>query len=150
MEPSKTSTSEETPNYEEARPIDQSGWIGTFPRTVRVILGVEAASFLLAATVHAGVLVRGYEHHEAMLAESVIGAVLLGGLVITWVRPRSMFTVAAGVQVFALSGTLVGIWTMIVGVGPRTVPDVVYHVAIVLVLVSGVRLAWRARGTESV
>lgn len=150
MEPSKTGTSERTSNHGGVRPNDQARWIGTLPtkRTIRVVLGVEATSFLIAATVHAGILVHGYEHHEAMIAESVIGAVLLGGLLMTWVRPRLMFSVAAGVQAFALLGTLVGIWTIIVGIGPQTIPDIVYHVAIVLVLIVGIWLAWRARGTE--
>lgn len=118
-------------------------------RTLRALLGGEAASFFLAAVIHAGVFVRGYEHREAMLAESVIGAVLLVGLVMTWVRPRSTFSIGAIVQAFALLGTLVGIWTMIVGVGPRTVPDVVYHAVIVVVLIVGLVSAWRARGTET-
>ncbi|WP_247002412.1 hypothetical protein [Halosolutus gelatinilyticus] len=116
---------------------------------MRVLLGVEAASFLLAAAIHAGVLVGGYEHSEAMIAESVIGTVLLVGLTTTWLRPRSMFTAAAGVQTFALLGTLVGLWTMVVGVGPRTVPDAVYHVIIVIVLAAGIRTAWRNRGTDA-
>lgn len=150
MESSKTEPSESPSNHGEARPNVQARLTETFPRTIRTLLGVEAASFLLAATVHAGGLISGYEHQEAMIAESVIGAVLLGGLVMTWVRPRSMSSVAAGVQAFALLGTLVGIWTIIVGIGPRTIPDIVYHVAIVLVLIIGIWVAWRARGTESV
>ncbi|QLG63932.1 hypothetical protein HUG12_00140 [Halorarum salinum] len=109
------------------------------------MLVVEAASFLLAAAIHAGALVDGYRHGEAMVAETVIGSVLLVGLVTTRVRPRWTFSAAVIVQAFALLGTLVGIWTMIVGVGPRTVPDVVYHAAIVLVLVAGIGLAWRTR-----
>ncbi|QLG29536.1 hypothetical protein HUG10_15560 [Halorarum halophilum] len=116
---------------------------------VRALLGVEAASFFLAAAVHAGALVDGYAHYEARIAETVIGAVLLVGLVTTWVRQRSTFTAATAVQAFALLGTLVGLWTMFVGVGPRTVPDVVYHVVIVLVLLAGIGVAWRARGAES-
>ncbi|WP_206539064.1 hypothetical protein [Natrinema salifodinae] len=150
MEPSKSGTSKRTSNHGGAGPSDQARWTETLPRTIRVLLGVETVSFFLAATVHAGVLVRGYEHSEALIAESVLGAVLLGGLLMTWVRPRSMVTVAAGVQGFALLGTLIGIWTIIVGVGPRTVPDIVYHVAIALVLVVGLWVAWRARGTEPV
>lgn len=118
-------------------------------RTLRALLGVEGASFLLAATIHAGIFVRGYEHREAMIAESVIGAVLLVGLVTTRIRPRSTFSIGAIVQAFALLGTLVGIWTMIVGVGPRTVPDVAYHAVIVVVLITGLAWAWRARGTET-
>lgn len=110
---------------------------------------MEAASFLLAAMIHAGVLVRGYEHYEAMLAEAVIGTVLLLGLVIIWVRPQATFTVALGVQAFALLGTLVGIWTVIVGIGPRTIPDIVYHTVVALVLVTGTGMAWRRRGSSS-
>lgn len=106
-------------------------------------------SFLLAAMVHAGVLVRGYGHNEAMLAEAVIGIVLLLGLVTTWVRPQTTFTVGLGVQAFALLGTLVGIWAIVVGVGPRTLPDVVYHAIIVVVLVVGIGLAWRGYVTGS-
>lgn len=115
-------------------------------QTMRALLGAEGISFLLAAAVHAGVLITGYEHREAMLAESVLGTVLLVGLAVTLVRPRSLFAVAAGVQAFALLGTLVGIWTIIVGIGPRTLPDVVYHVVIVVALVAGIVLAWRNRG----
>lgn len=114
-----------------------------------MLLGIEAASFLLAAAVHAGLLVGGYEHYEAMVAESVIGTVLLVGLATTWVRPRSAFTAAAGVQAFALLGTLVGLWTIVVGVGPRTVPDVVYHVVIVIVMAVGIHVAWQARGADA-
>ncbi len=151
MEASDAGTSENDKNRDEGRP-DRRFWSTsgiTAGRAVRVLLGVEAASFLLAAAIHAGVLVGGYEHSEAMIAESVIGTVLLVGLTTTWLRPRSMFTAAAGVQTFALLGTLVGLWTMVVGVGPRTVPDAVYHVIIVIVLAAGIRTAWRNRGTDA-
>lgn len=118
-------------------------------RTMRALLGVEGISFLLAGVVHAGILINGYEHQEAMIAESVIGAVLLVGLTMTWIRSRSMFSIAVVVQAFALFWTLVGVWTIIIGIGPRTVPDIVYHVVIVSVLVGGLGVAWRARSTES-
>ncbi len=41
-------------------------------------------------------------------------------------------------------GTLVGIFTIAIGIGPRTVADVVYHIVIVVVLVWGLVLALRA------
>ena len=44
----------------------------------------------------------------------------------------------------ALLGTLVGVFTIAIGVGPRTLPDIAYHVAIIAVLVGGLILAWRA------
>lgn len=148
VEPSDTGTSENATNRGGEPQHEQARRTGEIPpkRTVRALLGVKAASFLLAAAIHAGALVDGYRHDEAMIAETVIGTVLLVGLATTRVRPRSTFPVAVVVQAFALLGTLVGVWTMIVGVGPRTLPDVVYHVAIVVVLLVGIGVAWRARG----
>ena len=95
-------------------------------------------------------LISGYEHHEAMIAESVIGTVLIGGLMMTWLRSRSMLATAIIVQAFALLGTLVGIFTIIIGIGPRTVPDIAYHVSIVIVLAVGLGLARRGRRTETI
>ncbi|MGH7566469.1 MAG: hypothetical protein ACREK2_06540 [Gemmatimonadota bacterium] len=102
-------------------------------------------TFIVASLVHAGMLVEGYEHREARIAEAVIAAVLLVALVVSRIRPAR--TRAAGLvgQGFALLGTLVGLFTIVVGVGPRTVPDVIYHVLIVAVLVWGLAVARRAR-----
>ncbi|HEX7049058.1 MAG TPA: hypothetical protein VF188_02510 [Longimicrobiales bacterium] len=118
-------------------------------RTIRRFLLIQAVIFLAAALVHAGVLVRGYEHRAARIAESVIAAVLFLGLLASWLRPA--WTRAAGVvaQGFALLGTCVGLFTIAVGVGPRTVPDVAYHVAIIVVLAWGLGVAWRARALGS-
>jgi hypothetical protein len=45
--------------------------------------------------------------------------------------------------------TLVGVFVIIIGIGPRTVPDVVYHVTIVAVLIYGLVVAGRLpRGPE--
>lgn len=149
MEPSEIETAENAADHDEIRSGDRTRWGDAIPvkRTVRAFLGIEAASFFLAAAVHAGVLVHGYEHREAMIAESVIGTVLLVGFAMTRVRSRSLFPIAASVQAFALAGTLIGIWTMIVGVGPRTLPDIVYHAIIVVVLLIGIGLAWQSRET---
>lgn len=148
MEPSETA--ERTSSQREMRSIDLPSRIRAFPppQTVRAFLAIEAASFLLAASIHAGGLVHGYDHHEAMMAERIIGAVLLAGLATTWLRPRLTSPVALGVQAFALLGTLVGIGTIVAGFGPRTVPDIVYHVAIVVVLAVGIGIAWRMRGSD--
>jgi hypothetical protein len=40
-------------------------------------------------------------------------------------------------------GTLIGLFTVAVGVGPRTTPDIIYHIVILLVLVSGLCLAMK-------
>jgi hypothetical protein len=112
--------------------------------TIRGFLLFEAVTFAVASLIHGGLLIRGYAHHEAHLAEAVIAAVLLVAILVATLRPSS--TRAAGLvgQGFALLGTLVGIFTIAVGVGPRTVPDVAYHVAIVLVLIAGIVVTKRA------
>ena len=67
--------------------------------TIRSFLLFEAATFLVASLIHSGVLIAGYEHQKARIAEGVIALALLG--------------------------TLIGVFTIAVGVGPRTAPDIV-------------------------
>jgi hypothetical protein len=111
---------------------------------IRLFLVVEGASFAVAAAVHFGVLVHGYEHPFAPYAESAIALVLLVGLVLTGIGPGLTRAIGLAVQAFALLGTLVGLFTIAVGVGPRTVPDLVYHVAIAIVLGWGLLVTARA------
>ncbi len=105
----------------------------------------EGLTFVAAALTHYGVLLRGYQHLYAGRAESVIAAVLLGGWALTWIRPAACRVIAIVVQAFALLGTFVGLYTIYVGIGPRTVPDITYHLCIVIVLVIGLIVAFRTR-----
>lgn len=114
-------------------------------QTIQLFLLCEAVTFLAAALVHFGVLAAGYEHREAGIAETVIGTVLLAGLIVSWMSPRLTRGAGLAAQGFALLGTMVGILTIAIGVGPRTVPDVVYHIGIVVVLIAGLRVTARAR-----
>jgi len=111
---------------------------------IRLFLLVEAAAFTMAALIHGGVLTGEYIHREARIAETVVAAVLLLGLAVSWIRP--MLTRSAGLiaQGFALVGTVVGIVTIAVGVGPQTTSDIVYHVGMVAVLIWGLVVARRA------
>ena len=118
-------------------------------RTIRAFLLVEAASFAVAALVHFGVLTQGYEHQQAGTAESAIAVVLLLGLALSWTTLASTRAVGLAAQALALLGTLIGVFTIVVGVGPRTGPDIAYHIAIVAVLVAGLIVAARARVAES-
>ena len=106
-------------------------------KLVRRFLALEAAAFLGAALVHAGVLLPGYEHWKAATAETVIGAVLGAALLAVVLAPGSSRAIALGAQGFALLGTAVGLFTIAIGVGPRTVPDLAFHGAIVAVLIAG-------------
>jgi hypothetical protein len=113
-------------------------------RWIRICLLIEATAFLTAASIHLGLLSVGYEHHKAGIAESVIAAVLLVGLVWSGIRPASTRRAGVAAQGFALFGTLVGLVTIAIGVGPRTIPDIAYHFVILAVLVRGLVVARRA------
>jgi len=113
-------------------------------QTIRRFLLFEGIIFVLAGLVHFGVLIEGYEHREAAIAENSIAVVLLVGFGLTWFWPARTRWIGLVTQAFALLGTLVGLFTIAIGVGPRTVPDIVYHVAILVVLVAGLVVAARA------
>jgi hypothetical protein len=109
---------------------------------IRLFLIVEAISFGLAALIHSGLFLDGYDHDEARIAESIIAIVLLFGLIVGLVRPDLVRAAGIGAQAFALLGTCVGLFTIAVGVGPRSVLDVVYHLTIIAVLIWGLRVAY--------
>ncbi len=114
-------------------------------KTIRGFVLFECVAFMAAALTHFGVLLRGYEHQKAGSAESVIALVLLIGLILTLIRPQSTKGIGLTVQGFALFGTLIGIFTIVIGIGPRTTPDIAYHIVIVGVLVWGLVKTSRAR-----
>jgi hypothetical protein len=105
---------------------------------IRLFLLVEGASFLTAGLIHRGVFISGYAHQQASVAETTIAIVLLAGLGLTWIWPAHTRLIGLVVQTFALLGTLVGVFTIAVGVGPRTTPDIAYHLTILAVLIWGI------------
>ena len=117
-------------------------------RTVRWLLSLEAAAFCAAALVHRGVLLNGYEHWKAATAESTIALVLLAGVAATIVAPGASRGAGLVVQGFALLGTLVGLFTIAVGIGPRTAPDLVFHAGVIVVLACGLFVTARG-GTRA-
>jgi hypothetical protein len=112
-----------------------------------MFLLVQSVAFIAASLTHLGVLMSGYEHQKAATAEGVIGVVLLAGLILTAIVPSSTRAIGISAQAFALLGTAVGIFTIAIGVGPQTIPDVLFHVAIVIALLSGLILTVRAPRT---
>jgi hypothetical protein len=110
---------------------------------IRLFLLVEALSFATASLIHAGYVIEGYQHPKARIAEGIIAAVLFAGLGLTAIKPAWLRTIGLWAQGFALAGTLVGIFTIAVGVGPRTTPDIVYHLGIIILLIWGLRAAMR-------
>jgi hypothetical protein len=113
-------------------------------RAIRIFLIIQIALFAAAALTHFGILIGGHQHPQARKAESIIGAVLLLGLLWTVIRPASARIAAITVQFFALLGTCIGIFTIIVGIGPRSTLDVVFHTCMVIALVAGLIIAMKA------
>jgi len=106
-------------------------------REIRVLLFFEAATFVFASLIHSGVLITGYEHPKARIPEGIIAVVLLLAAVSIWIRPEWTRKAGLAAQAFAFLGTLIGLFTVVIGIGPNTIPDIVYHFAIIAVLVSG-------------
>ncbi len=112
--------------------------------TIRLFLLVEGATFLAAGLIHRGVLITGYAHQQASIAETSIALVLLVGFGLTWIWPAQTRLIGLVAQAFALLGTLVGVFTIAIGVGPRTIPDVAYHLTILAALAWGLLIAARS------
>lgn len=113
-------------------------------REIKLFLGVEVVIFLIAALTHFEVLFDGYADRGAAIAESVIGVVLVAGLILASLRPASARTVGIVVQVFALLGTFVGL-VLLVTVGPSRLLDLTFHLVMALVLITGLMVTIRAR-----
>ena len=104
---------------------------------IQLFMLVEAVVFGAAFLIHSGVFITGFEHAQAATAEGVIAVVLFVGRAITlarrdWVRP-----VGLAAQGFALLGTMVGLFTITVGIGPHTLLDLVFHAVMLMLLVWG-------------
>lgn len=114
-------------------------------RGTRSFLLVGALAFGAASLVHKGVLLEGYEHYQAGIAEGVIGLVLAFGWVVSLVSPGLTRIAGLTTQAFALLGTCVGITMIAIGVGPQTAFDVALHAAFVTLLVTGLTRTARRR-----
>ena len=101
-------------------------------RIVRIFLLAQAAIFVVAVSIHFGWQFTGYQHRAAGTAESIIACVLITGLLLTWSRWARVAAIAA--QSF---GVLVGLFTIAVGVGPRTALDLAIHALMLVVLIAG-------------
>ena len=115
------------------------------PNVIRRFLIADVAIFAAAALVHAGILLGGLEHSLARIAEGVIAGVLAAGLAATFATPASSRTIGLWAQGLALLGTAVGLFTIAIGVGPRTAFDLTLHAGMVALLVVGLVATVRAR-----
>ena len=105
----------------------------------------EVLLFALASLTHGGVILHGYEHARAAIAEAIIATVLGLGFVISLAKPRFARRTTMGVQLFAIVGVLVGLLMIAIGIGPRTTPDLVLHAVMLTTLLIGFLLALKNR-----
>lgn len=117
-------------------------------QVIAYFLAVESAGLVLAALVHFGFLVDGYQHGSAAMAESAMAILLALGLLASALRPTSTPVIGIALQVFAFLGISVGAFTVAIGRGPQTVLDVCFQVAMAMVLAAGVLVSWRAHARD--
>jgi hypothetical protein len=110
---------------------------------LRWIMAIGAVSLLIAAALHAGLIIPG-PYDSAAMYETIIAVILVIGIGVTflsgpWARWGALVTL-----VVSVAGASVGLFLAIRGAGPNTVPDLMYHVGLVLWLLAGVVVAWRS------
>lgn len=108
---------------------------------IRTFFLGEAVAFGVAALAHAGLPVKGYEHRDTIIFESVLGGILFLGYVLTRLNPSWTRRTGIVVQGIALLGTVIGRFSIIAGSGPRTILDLVFYRAITAVLLWGLIVA---------
>jgi cation transport ATPase len=113
---------------------------------IRLILALAATVFGIASLIHGGAIISGYEHANAEIAESVIAAVLIIAVLGTWIWPQAIRGIALTALGFAVLGTLAGIAAIIIGIGPQSTPDIVFHSLMIIGLLAGLRASWRIDG----
>jgi len=126
-----------------AQPVQLKSWRGI--GVIRGFMALQAAVFLAAVSIHFGLTLQGYQHRAAGTAESVIAAVLLVGLVLTWAPPPWARRASVVAQSFGILGVIVGLITIVAGVGPRTTLDLAMHGTMLVVLIAGLIVTLQSR-----
>ena len=127
----RVSTADEKPSHTRSAESLRHIWI------VRGFLLVQIAMFLVLVMIHFGLLIGGYGHPAAGTTESVIAGVLVFGFLLTWTPPPWSQRAATAAQSFGTLGVLVGLLTITVGIGPRTILDLSLDVVLLLALIAG-------------
>jgi hypothetical protein len=110
---------------------------------VRGFLLLQIVIFLSMVSIHFGVVIGGYSHRSAGTVELVIAAVLIAGLLLTWIPPPWSRRAATAAQSIGVLGVLVGLFTIALGIGPRTMVDLTLNAALLLTLIAGLATTLR-------
>jgi hypothetical protein len=76
----------------------------------------------------------------------VIAVVLVFGFLLTWTPPPWSQRAATAAQSFGTLGVLLGLFTITLGIGPRTILDLSLDVVLLLTLTAGLATTKRAAG----
>jgi hypothetical protein len=116
-------------------------------RALRLVMLVQAASLLVAAALHAGLVMAG-PFDQAAVYEASLGVLLLLALGLSFVvSSQSAGLAALAAQALTLAGASLGVYLALLGVAPDSTLDIVYHVALIGLLIVGLVLAWRVRAS---
>jgi hypothetical protein len=115
---------------------------------VRWIMAIAAVTLLVAAALHAGIVIEG-PFDSAALFETIIAVILVVGIGLTFLPEPWARWGALATLVVSAAGVAVGLFLVIRGAAPNSAPDIVYHVALMAWLLAGIVLAWRTRRTPS-
>jgi hypothetical protein len=137
----RVSAADEKPSHEGRAEGFGSIW------RVRGFLLAQIAIFLVLVAIHFGLLIGGYRHRAAGTTESVIAAVLVCGLLLTGTPPWSR-RAATAAQSFGTLGVLLGLYTIALGIGPRTILDVSLNVVLLLTLIAGIASTKKGAGPD--
>jgi hypothetical protein len=128
----RVSAADKKPSHDRSAEGFRTTW------TIRGFLLVQITMFLVLVMIHFGLLIGGYRHPAAGTTESVIAAVLVFGLLLTWTPPPWSRCAATAAQSFGTLGVVVGLFTIALGIGPRTILDLTLNVILLLTLIAGV------------
>jgi hypothetical protein len=110
---------------------------------LRVLLAFQAITYVIAGMIHSGAVLDGHKLQAGFIAESLIAAALITGLLVSLFRPAVTRDAALAAQGFALVLTCIGLFLLVVGANPRSVPEFAYHIGIIAILIWGLREAWQ-------
>jgi hypothetical protein len=97
---------------------------------------------LIAAALHSGIVIPG-PFEQAAIYEGSLGVILALAFGLTFLAPTSARAIAVAAQGLTLVGASLGLYLALRGAAPDTPLDIVYHVALIGLLLVGIGVAWR-------
>jgi hypothetical protein len=108
---------------------------------------VEVLLFAFVALAHGGVILPGHENPRAAAMETIAAVVLGAGVIMSFASPSQTRMVALISQALALVGVIAGFVMMALGLGPRTLANLVVLVIMLITVTLGLIVAKRGMPT---